>query len=92
MVLVLQGARRKVVQLDKELTVIGHGARCDLRIEGWFVKNEQATVIKQPYGFRIVHEGGWRTLRINGVKVKEAILQAGDVLTIAGNQISFGSL
>lgn len=92
MVLVLEGVRRKVVQLDRELTVIGCGNRCDLRIEGWFVKNEQITVLKQPYGFKVVHEGGWRALRVNGVKVKEAILQAGDVLTIAGQRISFGSL
>ncbi len=92
MVLVLEGVRRKVVQLDKPLTVIGRGSRCDLRIDGWFVKNEQASIIKQQYGFKIVHEGGWRALRINGAKVRETMLQAGDVITIAGNRISFGSL
>lgn len=92
MVLVLEGMHRKVVQLDKSLTVVGRGNRCDLRIDGWFVKNEQLSIIKQQYGYRVVHEGGWRSLRVNGNKVREAILQAGDVLTIAGNRISFGSL
>ncbi|SMF96247.1 FHA domain-containing protein [Methylomagnum ishizawai] len=92
MVLVLEGVRRKVVPLDKELTVVGRGSRCDLRIDGWFVKGEQLSIVKQQYGYRVVHEGGWRPLRVNGNKVREAILQAGDVLTIAGHRISFGSL
>lgn len=92
MVLVLEGMRRKVVQLDKALTVIGKGSQCDLRIDGWLIKGEQATVIKQQYGFKIIHGGGWRALRVNGVKTQEAMLSAGDVITIAGNRISFGSL
>jgi predicted component of type VI protein secretion system len=92
MVLVLEGMRRKVVQLDKEHTMIGRGSQCNLRIDGWLVKSVQATVIKQQYGYKIVHEGGWRALRVNGAKTQETMLSAGDVITIAGNRISFGSL
>jgi hypothetical protein len=92
MVLVLEGRRRKVVPLDKDITLIGSGRHCDLRLDGWFIKGEQAAVIKHRYGFKIIHQGGWRAMRINGGKIMEAFLQAGDVLTIAGHKISFGNL
>jgi pSer/pThr/pTyr-binding forkhead associated (FHA) protein len=92
MVLVLEGRCRKVVPLDKDITLIGNGRHCDLRLDGWFIKGEQAAVIRHRYGFKIIHQGGWRATRLNGGKVKEAFLQAGDMLTIAGHKISFGNL
>jgi pSer/pThr/pTyr-binding forkhead associated (FHA) protein len=92
MVLVLDGARRLTVPLDKEVTVIGKGRQCDLCIKGWFVRDEQATVVRQRGAYKVVHQGGMRGMRVNGAKTREIFLQAGDVITIAGNKISFGSL
>jgi len=90
--LVLTKPRRQVVPLTQAITVIGKSHLCDLRIGGLFVKAEQAYVIKSNLGYKITHTGGWRVLRVNGDQCDEIILSAGDVITIAGNQISFGSL
>lgn len=90
--LVLAGAKRRVVTLDKALVTIGSGPQCDLRINGLFVKKEQAYVLKTENGYKITHKGGWRPMRVNGEKRDEVMLSAGDVITIAGNKISYGSL
>jgi len=90
--LVLNRPKRQVVPLTQAVTAIGKSHLCDLRIGGLFVKGEQAYVIKTDIGYKITHTGGWRALRINGEKRDEIILSAGDVITIAGNKISFGSL
>jgi pSer/pThr/pTyr-binding forkhead associated (FHA) protein len=90
--LVLNGPKRKVVPLNQAITTIGAGAACDLRIRGLFVKSEQAFVVKTEAGYKITHTGGWRAMRVNGMKRQEVMLAAGDVITLAGNKISFGSL
>ncbi len=90
--LVLGGPRRQVVALNKAITVIGKGPQCDLRIRGLFVKGEQAFVTKVENGYKITHTGGLRAMRVNGEKQDEVMLSAGDVISIAGNKISFGSL
>lgn len=90
--LVLNGPKRRVVALDQGRVAIGKSARCGLRIGGWFVKGEQAHVVKTDAGHKITHAGGWRAMRVNGEKRREAVLSAGDVITIAGNKISYGSL
>jgi pSer/pThr/pTyr-binding forkhead associated (FHA) protein len=93
MVLVLEGRQRQVVPLDKDVIVIGGGDHCDLKIGGLFVKGEQAVVTKSSHGYRVTDKGGLRAVRVNGEKVKGQIaLQAGDVISIAGNKISLGSL
>jgi pSer/pThr/pTyr-binding forkhead associated (FHA) protein len=90
--LVLMGRHRQVVPLTQAVTVIGSGPDADLRIRGLFVKKQQARVIKTGTGHRIVHTGGLRALRVNGEKRDEVALWAGDIITIAGNKISYGSL
>ncbi|NJD06273.1 MAG: FHA domain-containing protein [Methylococcaceae bacterium] len=90
--LVLSGLNRQVVPLVQTVTVIGSAADADLRIHGLFVKGHQAKVVKTDTGHRIIHGGGIRALRVNGEKRDEVALWAGDVITIAGNKISYGSL
>jgi pSer/pThr/pTyr-binding forkhead associated (FHA) protein len=90
--LVLSGAKRQVLTLNKAITTIGSGPDCDLRIRGLFVKKEQAFVLKTENGYKITHQGGWRAMYVNGEKRNEVMLSAGDVITIAGNKISYGSL
>lgn len=92
MVLVMEGGRRKTVPVDKDEIVIGSGDHCDLKIAGWFVRDEQARLIKQRSYYKIIHQGGCRALRVNGSKTRESVVQVGDVISIAGNRISFGSL
>jgi len=90
--LVIARPKRQVVPLSRAVTTIGKSHLSDLRIGGMFVKAEQAYVVKTDIGYKITHAGGWRAMRINGEKRDEVILSAGDVITIAGNKISFGSL
>lgn len=90
--LVITRPKRQVVPINQPITTIGKSHLCDLRIGGLFVKAEQAYVTKTDIGYKITHTGGWRALRVNGAKCDEIILSAGDVITIAGNKISFGSL
>lgn len=90
--LLLQGPKRTVIPLEQERIVIGKAARCEVRIAGWLVKDEQAYVVKTAAGYKIIHAGGWRAMRVNGEKQKEALLSAGDVITVAGHKIAYGSL
>jgi pSer/pThr/pTyr-binding forkhead associated (FHA) protein len=92
MALALTGAHRRVTPLDKSGVLIGKGKHCDLRIGGLFVKDEQALIVDTERGHKIIHRGGWRAMYINGEKRREALLRAGDVIVIAGNKISYGSL
>lgn len=92
MALALTGAHRRVTPLDKNGVTIGKGKNCDLRIGGWLVKKEQALVVATEHGHKIIHQGGWRAMYVNGEKRQEALLRAGDTIVIAGNKISYGSL
>lgn len=92
MVLALEGRRRITVPMEKDLFVIGKGRHCDLRIAGWLVRDEEIRIVKQRGYYKAIQQGGWRRMRINDEKTRETVLKVGDILTIAGNRISFGSL
>lgn len=92
MVLVMESPRRRAVPLERQVTLIGKGSHCDLRVSGWFVKDEQAAVVKDRSCCRIICQGGIRPVRVNGDRVREILLQEGDVITVAGNTISFKTL
>ncbi|MDD5034601.1 MAG: FHA domain-containing protein [Methylococcaceae bacterium] len=92
MALVLEGTHRQVVPLQMNITTIGKNERCDLRIGGLFVRDEQALVVKTEFGHKIIHQGGVRGMVVNGMKRHEAILRAGDRILIAGHKISYGTL
>ena len=89
MVLVLERPRRKAVPLQQQITLIGSGEHCDIRINGLLVRKEQAVVVKERGCCRIICQGGPRSVRVNGDAVREILLQAGDVITIAGYKMTF---
>ena len=92
MVLALEGRARITVPMEKNVIVIGKGRHCDLRISGFLVRDEEIHIVKQRSYYKAIQQGGWRQMQVNGEKTRETVLQTGDVLTIAGNRISFGSL
>ena len=92
LVLVREGPRPQAVPLDKELTLIGSGAHCDIRLDGWFIRSEQAAVLKDKTGLRILNQGGLHPLRVNGEKVEEAYVVPGDEIILAGHRFSLKSL
>ena len=79
-----QGGRDVVVPLVKEETTIGKGPGSDLPAKGFLVKPVQAKVVKNGAGHRLISMGGLRSVKVNGQKVNDALLKAGDVITIAG--------
>jgi len=79
-----QGGRDVVIPLVKEETTIGKGPGSDLPAKGFLVKPVQAKVVKNGAGHRLISMGGLRSVKVNGQKVNDALLKAGDVITIAG--------
>lgn len=89
---VMQGGREANCLLSKTDTSIGKGLDADLPVKGLFVKPIQAKIVKTDQGHRLVGTGGWRSLRVNGVKVSEKTLEPGDVIVIAGTVITYKQL
>ncbi len=83
-----QGGRDVVVPLMKAETVIG-SAGADIPVKGFLVKPIQAKLVKNGPTHRLVSGGGWRTVKVNGVKVAEHDLRAGDLITIAGVTLTY---
>ncbi|MBN8526564.1 MAG: FHA domain-containing protein [Planctomycetes bacterium] len=90
MALVLkQGGRDVVVPLLKDETVLGAADNADIPAKGFLVKPVQAKVVKNQAGHRIVSQGGWRAVKVNGQKVADAPLKQGDVIQIAGSSFTY---
>jgi pSer/pThr/pTyr-binding forkhead associated (FHA) protein len=90
MALVLkQGGRDVVVPLLKEETTLGKATDCDVPARGFLVKPVQAKVVKFKEGHRLVSLGGFRSVKVNGQKVVDAPLKAGDVIAIAANAFTY---
>lgn len=84
-----QGGRQVVVPLMKDETTVGAAADADVPAKGFLVKGVQARIVKAGEGHRLVSLGGWRAVKVNGAKVADATLKAGDVIHIAGNLITY---
>jgi len=49
----------------------------------------QAKIVKAAGGHHLISMGGWRAVKVNGNKVSDAMLKAGDVITIAGRLFTY---
>ena len=88
MVLALtQGGREVLAQLMREETAIGSDA--EIPVKGFLVKKIQARVLKTATGHRVVWTGGWRGMKVNGVKSSSHDLRAGDMIVIAGTTLTY---
>lgn len=85
----IQGGREVVVPLLKEETTLGKGENADIPAKGFLVKPIQAKVSRNQSGHRITALGGWRAVKVNGLKVADAPLKNGDVITIAGATFTY---
>jgi pSer/pThr/pTyr-binding forkhead associated (FHA) protein len=84
-----QGGRDVTVPLVKEETMIGKGPGADLPAKGFLVKPLQAKLVKMGAAHRLVSLGGFRSVKVNGAKVSDHVLKQGDVITIAGNVMTY---
>ncbi|MEK7412229.1 MAG: FHA domain-containing protein [Planctomycetota bacterium] len=78
-----QGGRDVVVPLLKDETTLGSSG-ADIPAKGFLVKPIQAKVVRVQASHRIVSCGGWRAVRVNGGKIVDGPLKAGDIISIAG--------
>jgi len=84
-----QGGRDVVVPLLKEETTLGAADSVDIPAKGFLVKPVQAKVVRSQAGHRLVALGGWRAVRVNGQKVADAPLKAGDIIVIASTAFTY---
>ncbi len=88
----VQSGREIRCQLTKQETILGKGPLADVPVKGFLVKPIQAKLVKTDSGHRLIAMGGWRSVCINGAKVKEATLKVGDVITLAGVSMTYRDL
>jgi len=87
-VAVFQGGCEVLVLIVKEEVTIG--ALADIPAKGFLVKPVQAKIVKSPSGHKLIPLGGWRAVRVNGVKVTgECLLKSSDVIQIAGDKLTY---
>jgi pSer/pThr/pTyr-binding forkhead associated (FHA) protein len=84
-----QGGRQMNVTLMKDETLLGSSPGADIPAKGFLVKPIQAKIVKAAGGHHLISFGGWRGVFVNGSKVTDAMLKAGDVITIAGATFTY---
>lgn len=86
---VMQGTQEAKIQLFRQDVAIGKGPDNDVPIKGLLVKPLQAKVMKTESGWRLMSFGGWRSVKVNDVKIVDAVLKHGDRIEVAGTFIVF---
>jgi pSer/pThr/pTyr-binding forkhead associated (FHA) protein len=84
-----QGGRQVLVPILKEETTIGSGGMADIPARGFMVKPVQAKIVKASGGHHLIAGGGWRSVKVNGTRITDTVLKAGDVITIAGSIFTY---
>lgn len=73
--------------LEKEKTTIGRSREADIRLKGLFSPRAEAEVIRKKTGFLLRVKRG--TVKINGEKTKEKLLESEDLIAIGSEQFVF---
>lgn len=82
------------VDLIKELTVVGRGEACDARLDHAGVSKLHCVIVKTD-GLLVLRDlGSTNGTRVNGQKVRRAVLLPDDRLAVAGlkYQVKFGKV
>ncbi|MBI2487321.1 MAG: FHA domain-containing protein [Deltaproteobacteria bacterium] len=87
--LILSSGRE--IEINSDYFTVGKGENSNLKIDGLFIKNPHAKIIKLPDDtYRIISMGSFlRPSTVNGSKVKEKVLRDGDIIKIGGNEMMF---
>ncbi len=83
-----QGGRDVVMQLMRDETTLGNQG-ADVPAKGFLVKPLQAKIVRTGTSHRLLSMGGWRAVKVNGQKITERELKAGDVIIIAGHMFTY---
>ncbi|HEY1683807.1 MAG TPA: FHA domain-containing protein [Tepidisphaeraceae bacterium] len=82
LVMLKSDGQRRSFPLNREMTVIGRGEDCDLRVPVGDVSRKHCRLVKEDAGLRIEDLGSSNGTFHNGQRVSEAYLAAGDHLKI----------
>lgn len=82
----------RALMLDRPVIAIGSSPTSDVRLQGWWVRPTQATIIMENGRYYLSNAGGGpRQVRIGALRVYAggAVLQDGDEIVIAGETMQF---
>ena len=84
-------SNNKQIKVTEDIFLIGKGSESNLRINGSFIKDVHAKIIKiGATSYKMISMGSFFSpVRVNGKKTKEKILRHGDVIEIGGEKIVF---
>jgi pSer/pThr/pTyr-binding forkhead associated (FHA) protein len=79
------------VEIKGDSFTIGNGTNSNLRIDGLFINNPHAKIVKlKDDTYKIISFGSFiRPNRVNGSRVKERILRDGDIIRIGAHEMIF---
>lgn len=79
----------KTFDLVKPETSLGKGRAADVALRGLFIAPLHATIRKASDGYYINHLAGWRGVRVNGRKIRDARLENRDLVEIGSYELQF---
>lgn len=77
--------------LNRDVTVIGKAADCNVQIDDDTIGPYQALIVRVGSGFQVRNEDAQGKLLLNDQPVRQALLHVGDILEISGHQFSLAS-
>jgi FHA domain/Domain of unknown function (DUF1707) len=80
---------RLTVPAWRTAIVVGRSNACDVRIDDPTVSRRHAELRRSPHGWLISDLGSLNGLRVNGLRVREAPIGAGDVIEVGGVRLVF---
>ncbi|HUB73065.1 MAG TPA: FHA domain-containing protein [Solirubrobacteraceae bacterium] len=79
----IQGREQKLlIALSEDVMHVGRGLSADLRLDDSSVSRRHAIIVPRPSGARILDDRSANGTFVNGRRVQQADLQAGDVITL----------
>jgi pSer/pThr/pTyr-binding forkhead associated (FHA) protein len=79
----------KRIELWKECTTLGRSSDCDIFLEDISAHRKQASILRTPAGYVLRDDHGSGDSFVNGVSVREQLLNSGDQLLFGTTLITF---
>ncbi|MGH2832622.1 MAG: FHA domain-containing protein [Solirubrobacteraceae bacterium] len=77
-----EGGQRRLLALEQEITHIGRGFHCELRLEDQSVSRRHAIIMRRLNSTRILDDRSSNGTYVNGRRINEASLTDGDVIVL----------
>ena len=84
---VITGDNRETIELEDKVWSLGRGA--DIPLSGLLISKQEATISWNGQNHVVARCSRLRALKVNGIRIKTANLEHGDILTIGQNQLNY---